>query len=407
MNGFFKKISLVLLLVIGVFTLGVSQSQSELEKKRSQKDKEIQELDKLLKETRLNKQKNELQLVLIDKKITAREAIINIYSQEVSIIDGEIENQKNEIEEMQANLRLLKEEYALMLYYAYKNNNSFDLLAFVFSADDFSAAYRRLKYIQDYTAFRQEQAKLIIQTQLDLENKIVDLEKKRNQKQLLIVDKQTEKESLKEEKGNKEIVYKDLKSNEKKLREDLKRKKREREQLNKALNDLIAAELARLKREANKGKTTTGVPLKLTPEAQQLANSFASNKGKLPWPVKKATISKNYGNQANKVFTNIIEINNGVDILTEKGAEAEAVFKGKVSGVIILPDGKFAVLIAHGDYFTLYGNLSKVYVKKGDEVDTKEPLGTIRLDPKSGLTELHFEVWQVDQHQNPLYWLLK
>lgn len=405
MNVFSKIKPFLLVLLIACSASLLGQSKSDLEKKRAAKDAEIKAIDKLLNETKLNKKRSAVELVLIDKKITAREAIISIYSQEVSLINEEIEQQKEEISESEANLKLLKEEYALMLYYAYKSNNSFDLLAFVFSADDFSAAYRRLKYIQDYTAFRQEQAKLIVETQKELKDKIIALQQKKNDKQLLIVQKQSEKESLNDEKGNKEIVYKELMQNEKKLRNDLKKKKREREQLNAAIERLIAAELERLKREAGK-KDKRGIPLKLTPEAQELANSFASNKGKLPWPVQKASISLSYGNHANELFKGVIEINNGIDILTENGAEAEAVFKGTVSGVIILPDGKFAVLLAHGDYFTVYGNLSKVYVKKGDEVKTKEPLGLIRLDPKTGLTELHFEVWHED-HENPIFWLLK
>jgi murein DD-endopeptidase MepM/ murein hydrolase activator NlpD len=141
-----------------------------------------------------------------------------------------------------------------------------------------------------------------------------------------------------------------------------------------------------------------------TPKAKKLSKDFTSNKGNLPWPVTKGVISGRFGNHKHAVYEHLTTINNGIDIITNSGTKARSVFNGKVAAVIVLPGGKKAVLLQHGEFFTMYSNLDKVFVNKGDEINTQEDIATVLTD-ENGKTEIHFEIWQGNQKQNPSFWI--
>ncbi|GCD77826.1 peptidase [Thermaurantimonas aggregans] len=145
--------------------------------------------------------------------------------------------------------------------------------------------------------------------------------------------------------------------------------------------------------------------LRSTPEARQLAANFAANRTRLPWPVEKGIIVQRYGKQQHEVAKYVVVDNPGINIATERGAKARAVFDGEVSGVLQLPDGSMAVLIKHGNFFTVYANMTNILVKAGDRVRTKQDIGTVFTDFKEGKTILHFEVWEGSRHMDPLLWL--
>ncbi len=378
-----------------------AQNKNQLKKKRQLIQNKLKKLNGLLGETKANKRKSEIQLLILRKKIGARQELISAISYEVKYIDKSIHNQEDYIDTLNYQLEALRTQYSKMVRFAYKNRNATNKLIFIFSAEDFNQAYKRLNYIHEISEYRVYQAKEIEKKQIEVEEKILQLESKKKNKVLLVNNKRTEHTALEQEKLEKKSLYQALRSDEKNLKKDITRKKREANKLQNAIKKIIERELKEALKKSKKN-TKFGV----TPKAKKLSISFTNNKGKLPWPVGRGTISGKFGNQKHQVFDHLKTINNGVDIITNRGTKARVVFKGKVVAVIVLPGDKNAVLIQHGSYFTMYSNLSSVYVKKGDELDIQEEIGKIKTD-ENGKTELHFEIWKGNAKQNPSLWISK
>ena len=398
------------LFVFCFLLFGISQSfaqttKEDLKSKKKQIETDINYTGELLKETRKNEEASLNQLLTLKKKINLRQYLISTINKEIRILDKQIEENSSIIESLEYDLKVIKSEYARMIYYAYKNRNSYNRLMFIFSSKDFNQAHKRLQYLQQYSEFRQRQAGFIVKTKEILDQKITELEAKRVVKKQLLLVKKEERMTLAGERSEQNKIYDELKNKEKQLKADLKAKQKEAKRLQKAIKDIIAAELRKARDAARKGKGFA-----LTPEEIELSRTFEKNKGKLPWPVKRGIITSKFGEQDHPVLKGIKINNNGIDISTNKGAIARAVFDGVVTGVIILPGAnKKAVIVRHGIYFSVYGNLRKVYVKKGDKVETKQDIGLIYTDNNKFQTEAHLEIWELKEDGtvklNPEKWI--
>ena len=377
-----------------------SQSKSQLKKKKAKIQKEINKLNGLLGETRTNKRRSEIQLLILNKKIGARKDLISAIGNEVFFLNKQITYQNNQIDTLKSKLLELKNQYTKMVQFAYKNRNATNKLIFIFSSEDFNQAYKRLKYIHEIAEYRKYQSQQIILAAEKVEEKIIELEQKKFRKLNLKEHKKAEFNRLQEEQGERQEVYVELRKDEKKLKANLNKKRSESRKLQVAIKKIIEREIAEAKKRAEKSNGSIG----LTPKAKKLSKDFTTNKGKLPWPVSRGVVSGKFGNHKHAVYEHLTTINNGIDILTNKGTKARSVFKGKVAAVIVLPGGKKAILIQHGEFFTMYSNLAKVLVNKGDEVSTQEDIATILTD-ENGKTEIHFEIWQGNQKQNPSFWI--
>ena len=399
MNRSFSNKILIGLLFVSVSLF--SQTKSDLQKKKKKLLNEIEYTNSLLSETQKSKKTTVDLLVKLDKKITSREELIVTINEEIRLLEIQIEENKETIQSLEKDLQELKDEYAKMLYYTYKNRSSYTRLMFVFSSNTFNEAYKRMKYMRQYTSYRRNQAELIIKTKSTISKKIDDLNVQREQKQRLLKSKELEKNYLAHEKSEKVDVISDLKKKETELKREIKRKQRNAEKTQKAIEELIRAEiLAARKRSNNK---TSGFPL--TPEAKKLSESFAFNKGKLPWPVEQGIIAEKYGSHPHPAFKNVTINNHGINISTTKGALARAIFDGTVSKVLIIPGEGKSVMIRHGEYFSIYQYMSEVFVKAGDKVTTKQELGVLINDVENAKTDLHFELWKGLNTLNPEYWI--
>lgn len=390
----------------------IAQTKSELEKRKQQLTKDIEFTSKVLKETQKNKEATLNQLVTLNKQINIRESLINTISSEVRIIEKQIGDINNVINTLQAELAQLKKEYAAMVVFAYRNQSSYNKLMFIFAAENFNQAYKRLKYLQQFGSYRQKQAEYILETQRDLNYRIVELENKKRQKNGLLLDEQKEKVTLSKEKDNQTKIVRTLQDKEKQLKKELQEKQKAAQKLNKAIEDIIRKEIeaARKKAEAEAKARGEKPPAKsdalaLTPEAQKLSADFTSNKGSLPWPVEKGIITERFGEHPHPVLKGVMVRNNGVDIKTNPGSSARAIFSGEVTGVIAIPGGQSAVLVRHGEYVTVYSNLRSVSVKRGDKISTKQLIGTVFTDEKNSETEIHFEIWKGMDKLDPSAWL--
>ncbi len=380
---------------------GIAQSKSQLKKKKAKIHTEIKKLNGLLSETQTNKRKSEIQLLILNKKIGARKDLISTIKNEVSYIEEEIINQNSKINTLKSRLSELRSQYVKMVQFAYKNRNATNKLIFIFSSEDFNQAYKRIKYINEIAEHRKYQSQQIELVAEDIELKILELEEKKFRKLNLKEYKKAEFRRLQKEQGERQNLYVELRKDEFKLKTDLANKKNESKKLQAAIKRIIEREIEEAKKRAEKSSEGIG----FTPKAKKLSKDFTNNKGKLPWPVTKGVISGKFGNQKHAVYEHLTTINNGIDIITNSGTKARSVFKGKVAAVIVLPGGKKAVLIQHGEFFTMYSNLAKVFVNKGDEVTTREDIATVLTD-ENGKTEIHFEIWQGNQKQNPGFWIV-
>jgi len=387
-----------------------NNQRSKLEKSKKELENEITYTNKLLTETKKSRQQSLNKVVILNTQIQKREKLINTISTEVEDIHGEISYSQENLNRLRKELGRLKKEYASMVYQAYKNNNAYNRLMFIFAAKDFNQAYQRLKYFQQFSEYRKTQIRMIMGTQEKINRKIGELTNQKNEKLTLIEAKEKEKEKLTREKKEKSQTVSQLKQKEKELRKQLKEKEQALNKLQNAIEALIAEEIKKSAPKTSSGGTGTSKPAKattytMTPEEKELSSSFSANKGKLPWPTEKGIISSTFGEHEHPVLKGIKTRNNGINILTNSGSSVRSVFNGTVSAVMSIPNLNKVVIIRHGDFLTVYSNLESVSVKSGDKVKTKQNIGMIHTDPAESKTELHFEIWQEKQLKDPAAWL--
>lgn len=404
-----KSKHLALFLVVGMTLLSFTlpaQSKLDLEKKKKELQKEISLTNKLLNETKKNKELSVDELLKLRSKINARVNLISTMNAEIRIINREINGIENNIKELENEIDRLKKEYAKIIYYAFKHRNTYDKIMFVFAAKDINQAYKRLKYIQQYTEYRKSQAKAILDNQEKLKAKINKLNKIKQENSVLLSLQEQERQQLSSEEVEQEVVVKKLQGKEQELKQTLRKKEEAQQKLQKAIARIIEEEIRRAREAAKKkGEVSKGFPM--TPEAAKLSNSFAANKGKLPWPVNEGIITAQFGQHPHPVLSGIVINNNGIDISTQKGAVSRAIFEGEVSSIAIIPGEGKVVMIRHGEYLSVYSYMSEVFVKKGDKITTKQDLGVLINESNNNKTSIHMEIWKGMTKLNPEYWIFR
>ncbi len=336
---------------------------------------------------------------MLDVKINHRTDLIATLKSEVYFINNKIEETESSLFRLDEELKSLKEKYAKIAWHAFKYKTAYNKLIFLFSADDINQAYQRMRYLDQISSYIRKEAERIKETEKE-KSKILDqLKAERLKKNKLLGNEQSEKLELEKEQTQKNRVISDLQSREKQLRKSIRDKEKQSKKLDRQIQKIIAAEIVP-KKDPNTGNT-----YELTPSEKALTCSFASNKGKLPWPTERGVISETFGVHRHPVLKKVKTKNNGINILTAKDGEARAVFKGKVVSITKISNTNLAIIIKHGEYFTVYSNLDKVFVSKVEEIDTKDVIGRIHTNLK-GKTELHFEVWKGTSIKNPSYWVL-
>lgn len=395
-----------------------SQSKKELEKKKDQIQKDIDYTNQLLNLTKKSKTTSLSHLVTLNKKISYRNDLIKTINTELHVVDKEIGGVATNIDSLNNRLDRLKLQYTQMLYYAYKNQNSYSRLMFLFSSEGFNQAFKRLIYLRQLSDYRLRQRDLIVELQDSLNGKKNKLQVIRIDKKGLLALEHKQRKELDNEKKEQVTVLNKLTSKEKKLRSEIKEKQRKQQQLSSKIEDIIKKEIESARASAKKKNASTMTASKSTrklestnasvllntPATIKLSSDFENNKGQLPWPVEKGIISSSFGKHAHPVWHDVTINNNGIDINSSKGAKARAIFEGKVIYVIQVYD-KFAVLVQHGEYFTLYSNLEKVFVKTEDKVITKQPIGIVQTNDEEGKTEIHLEIWKGSSKMDPEAWI--
>ena len=388
-----------------------------LQDKKAKIQKEIKLTNTLLQKAKKEKNQSVTTLNTLNKQIQSRKDIIQALGLEVKMASIQIGNLKQQIQETQQSivtqqelLDTLKSEYALMIRHAYFNRNAYDRLAFVFSSQSYNQAFKRLRYLQEYSQFRQKQVEEIKLAEQKLSDELLALKR---QKVLLTVAKNEKIQSLESsqievgildsEQSSQKTLLSKLRKKEKQLKKELQSKQRLAKELDKQIRKIIEEEIRLAKAKASKESDV----LALTPEEQELADNFTSNKGKLPWPVERGVIIERFGVQAHPVLRGIETFNNGVKITTEEGALIRAVFEGNVSRIIDIPGAGKAVILSHGDYFSVYSNLLEVFVKRGQSVLLKEKIGTVLTKTNTNESVTELQIWKGSEKMDPSSWLFQ
>ncbi len=405
----FKHITLLLCALLLCAAPLRGQDRKTLEANKKKLEQEIEQTSKQLNQTQSKKKATTAQLNLLNSNIDKRKKLINGLNKEVELTNRQINNLENKITRLSRDVENLRAEYAKLIVSSYRHRNRYSSLMFILSSKDFNQAVRRVRYISQYNEYIRKQVNLINEKQAVLKTSRESLEEERAGKQRLVSDQQREKKKLEQEQKEKNRIVAQLKSQEKTLKKKLSDQQKKVNELNAKIKKLIEEEVRRSQAEAQKnGATATANKnaYALTPAEKALSGNFESNKGKLPWPLERGTISGRFGTHPHPMVPSVTVTNNGIDILTEKGASARAVFQGEVASIGSVYGLKF-VMVRHGGYISVYANLDQVYVKQGQKVETKQKIGRVYYDSEEDKTELQFQLWKGTEKINPEYWIAK
>ena len=415
-----RNLNIILLFFLSFFSfLSFSQNKQQLKEQKNIVEKEISFTVNLLEKTKANKKNSLKYLKVLDSKINNEDKLLKIMNMEVNLLKKQIViAQKkinfsvSEIKRIEEDIIKLKDEYASMLYSLQKNRSSKNNLIFIVSSSTFNQAYKRVLYLKQYSQSRIKHFTKINITQdsLAAENanlaiQIIQLEADKKLSVDLINSKKVKIDDFTKTKIEKNLLVSNLSKSETMFKSKIKQQQLRAKELDDKIKEIIKEEirLAREKAEKINGDNK----FSLTPEALILSNEFSSNKGKLPWPLDQGIIVTKYGSQKHNVFKGVETFNNGINIATKKGVVVRSVFKGAISRIFFIKGEGKAVLINHGEYFSVYSGLAEVNVKIGDKIFSKEVIGKMSNDDLLSDAELHFEIWKGYDKQDPSLWLYK
>ena len=402
-----------------------TQKIKELENQRNELQQQIAESETLLRSTKKDVKSQLDNLSLISGQIADRKKYIGTIEKDVKALNNEIYTLQNQLKVLQRDLKSKKEKYEASVQYMYRNKSIQEKLMFIFSAENLSQTYRRLRYVQEYANYQRLQAIEIERKQKQVGAKKEELETTRSAKEKLLKEGEAEKKKLEKQEKDRQQILNGLKRKQKGLQSEINKKRRSAQKLNAQIDRLIEEEIEKARKRAEeearkeavkKGKkpaekaTASKTPVqkgtvdkfRMNSEDRQLSGTFESNKGRLPMPITGAyVIVGRYGQYA--VAKNVRLDNKGIDIRGKEGAKARAVFDGEVSAIFKY-NGLNNVLIRHGNYISVYCNLSSVSVAKGSKVKTRDEIGAVHKDA-SGNVVLHFQLRKETQKLNPEVWL--
>lgn len=396
------------------------KSRAALEREKKVNLKRIQEANRILAQTKAQKEASIGQLNAIKQKIDVQKGVIRTVSSELNYIEKDVAKTEGQVSVLQSDLEKLKAEYALMIYSAAKTANSYNRLMFLFASESFNQFTMRLRYLTQYAEARKAQVAQINHVTQNLNQELATLNNKRQQKKTVLTVQLAENKNLLNLKGQQDQVITKLSQQEQDLRREVERRQQSVHKLDNLIADMVREEIARAARAARaknaaaaaakpgtKPEAETEVKVNkvsMTPEMAVLSSSFSGNRGRLLWPVSKGFISQRFGKHAHPVLKGVVTENRGIDVQTGAGEVARAVFDGKVLTVASVPGMNNIVMIQHGDYFTVFAKLRSVNVTEGQTVKRKDAIGTIYTNAE-GTTELQFQIWKNSTNLNPESWL--
>ena len=404
------------ILFLSVTTLAVAQTdqKKQLEQKKAQLEKQIREFQSLLSQEKSKEKSVMTKIADNETKIKLSEKLINNTQKQTKILTDEIYLNQLKINKLNRELKVLKEDYADMILKAYKSRSQQSRIMFILSSQNFLQAYKRMQYMKQYASFRKIQGEAIKAKMAELEELAVKLNGQKKEKEQLLAENIKVKAELEKEKKEQEKLIKSIQKDKKKYAADIKKKQKEAKKIERKIDKIVRDAIAAANKKAaaasgaktSRGSKSTAAPNKivLTKEAKIVADNFKANRGKLPWPVAKGYMSMRYGTQPHPVLKTIEIHHSWIEITTEENADARAIFDGEVLDIQIV-SGTKSVFVIHGDYITVYSNLSSVNVRVGEKVSIKQNLGKVYTNPVTGKTVVKLMILQNTTHLNPESWI--
>ncbi len=411
-----RILAFILLLISSLMpNAGEAQSRKQLEAKRKKMQRVIAEQRKALSSTQKEKTVTLDKLNSLNQIIQQRQVVIKNLGVEIRSVNYELSQKQKFLDSLTKEHDSQKLKLKKTIVKAYKTRKSGREIAFVFSSKSIAQAMRRWKYIRKISGYRRHQISTIVAQAQSLGKTINQLESVKQEKSVLMGENEKESKELEVDKQSKQLLVKELSGREEELRDRIRDNEKAIARLNNEISRLIAREIeAERKRKARavssaaksrSGKTGNGEKENtLSPQARAIGGAFSKNRGNLPWPVERGFISQSFGVHEHPDLEGITTVNNGVDITSPRGALASAVFEGTVSAILNIPGQGQAVLLNHGDFFTVYSHLSVVLVEKGQVIRMNQHIGKVMTD-EDGKAVLQFQVWHGQEKQNPQSWL--
>ncbi len=396
----------LLIFVLWVTPAGAQRNKNQLQKEKQENLDKIKETEKILSETSQQKKNSLGALSALMQRILQQEALILSIQSEIELMLMDIGENNEILKALQTDLSRLKEEYAAMVFSAQKTSGGVSKLMFLFSAATFDQLAMRMKYMEQYSAARKEQAAVINKVQEQLAEQVLVIEGKKDDKNKLLNEELTEKKNLEGLKQKQNIIVRSLTKEEKRLKNDLDESKLAVAKLDKLINDIIREEMERAAREAAAeaaAKNKSKEPTRVSEGLIALSNSFEENKSKFPWPAS-GFISQKFGRQNHPVLKGIVLQNDGINIQTAQSEKVKSIFLGEVRAVAFIPTLGSSIIISHGEYFTVYSGLKEVFVKKGQKLTANQEIGRVLVNSE-GISELRFQIRKNTTALDPQTWL--
>ena len=435
--------------VIVAFSLVAQTSRIEaLQKQQQALQEEIRNTNRLYLDVKKHTTTILDRINLINKQIASRKELIDVQQQEIDALRKEETRLEREIVRLNKELKQKQENYANAIQGMLNQKFSQNKLLFILSGQSLGESLRRMQYLREYSKWQRSQAAEIKEQNEKITRNRESLTLAKEEKEKALASLQAEQQKLRGEEKTRQSEVQEARGQERQLQRTLQEKQQQANQLNNQIEKLIAEEVARQEREAEarrraeeaerrrlaeaRGKkeeerteaeteaiakeerttrdASTGPRIEAgastaSTESFNLSKNFAANKGRLPMPVTgTASIVGAFGTKQHNEW-NITTNSNGVDIQAQQGASIRAVFDGEVSKVFSFPGSNTCVIVRHGDYYTFYANIYDLFVKQGDRVTAGQSLGRIYTDPDSGVSTMHFQLWQKTTKLNPAPWL--
>ena len=398
MKNIYIKILLIKLLIPQIF-VAQTQKISELENKRKILKEEILKINSLLIDNSKKKKNAFSDLENLTFKITRKEELIKLTNQQINLLNSDVKKNEEKIEKLNIEILRARKDYAKMIFNSYKSRLKESRLMFLLSSQNFLQAFKRSQYFDQFSKSRREIASSIQSNVKNVKASNDTLKIKISQKEYLIESNENEKKKLSNEKKDQNNLINSLSKRESSYKKQINDKQKQALLLDKEIDRLIKEAI----RESNKNSSST--IFSLTPEGKALAESFSNNKGNLPWPVERGIVIQKFGLQTHPVVRTTKIKSNGIVIATNENANVRAVFKGKVLSILKFKGSNLTVLIQHGNYISVYKNLSKVYVNKGQDVESLEIIGQVFSNNSDSKTTLQFSIFNNTTALDPYLWI--
>ena len=402
MRRVFIFIALYFFISEAVLAQTTNKRQQELEVQRLRLKKEIKQINALL-FTNTKTRKNALtEAEDLQVKLNVRSELIKVTNEQANLLTRRISLNERNIGKQRNELKALKKDYTKMIQKSYAAKSLQNRLMFLFSSENFLQAYKRVQYLKQYASYRRKQGIAIgDKTQL-LQKLNKTLIEEKTKKISLVEDNRAIQEQLSKERKEQEALIKTLRRKEKTLNTQIFEKEKQARAINKEIDRLIREAIAASNKAAGKKGNKT---FELTPEAKLISANFQANKGRLPWPLEKGVVIQRFGRQPHAVVKTTTIQSNGVTLATEPSSQVRAVFEGIVMSVVTFKGSNPSVLIRHGNYISVYKNLGKLYVKKGDKVQSKQIIGEVFTNKQTGKTQLQFSIFNNVNVLDPKGWI--